>query len=96
MSQSKTVRRTRHQWADLIEQWRRSGQSARAFCRSQGLGYASFCQWRRRLDRASVEQGGESSPPGFVDLGALGGAGGGRWQIVLSLGEGVELRLSRG
>ena len=92
MSQTKTIRRTRSQWTDLIEQWRASGQSARDFCQVQGLGYASFCQWRRRLEGAEAEPA--SSTPGFVDLSALSGAGG-RWHIVLSLGEGMELRLSR-
>lgn len=92
MSQTKSIRRTRSQWAELIEQWRASGQSARAFCRAQGLGYASFCQWRRRLDSETAEPA--SPAPGFVDLSALSGTGG-RWQIVLSLGDGMELRLSR-
>jgi hypothetical protein len=93
MSQAKPIRRTRSQWAELIEQWRASGQSARDFCRAQGLGYASFCQWRRRLEPAEAEPG--DSGQGFVDLSALS-ASGGRWDIVLSLGDGVELRLSRG
>lgn len=92
MSQTKTIRRTRSQWADLIEQWRASGQSARDFCRAQGLGYASFCQWRRRLEHAKAEPA--NAAPGFVDLSTLSAAGG-RWHIVLSLGEGMELRLSR-
>ena len=93
MSRNKSVRRSRTQWADLIEQWRASGQTVREFCNARGLGYASFCQWRRRLEHAEAEPA--DSGPGFVDLSALSGTGG-RWDIVLSLGGGVELRLSRG
>lgn len=93
MSRTGAIRRNRSQWAELIEQWRASGQSAREFCNAQGLGYASFCQWRRRLESAGAEPA--DSAPGFVDLSTLSGTGG-RWDIVLSLGGGVELRLSRG
>ena len=43
------TRRTLEQWQTLVSQWRNSGQSAARFCETHGIGYASFCQWRKRL-----------------------------------------------
>lgn len=79
-------------------EWQASGLSAPAFCGQQGIGYASFCQWRQRLRSADGVE--ESSVPAstFIDLGALSAghaALGQGWHIVLSLGNGIELRLSQ-
>ena len=98
MSNSRAPRRSAAQWQALVEQWQQSGQSARQFCREQELGYASFCQWRRRL----TQDGDPASEPGtqeasFIDLSSLGpSASSGGWHIVLRLGGGVELTLSQG
>ena len=91
---TQSTRRTPKQWLALVERWRESGQSAARFCEARGIGYASFCSWRKRL-------AGEQAPAApreaaFIDLGALSSAREGRaWTIVLSLGNGVELRLSQ-
>lgn len=91
---SQSTRRTAEQWQALIDQWQRSGQSMARFCKTQGIGYASFCHWRKRLADDGAAQ---ESPVSFVDLGALPPTGPrGDWTIVLSLGNGVELRLSQG
>lgn len=91
-------RRTAKQWHALIEQQRESGLSAKAFCQQHDLGYISFCNWRNRLtDRDSADNAGPGDA-GFVDVSSLMGraqAGGTGWHIVLSLGNGVELRLSQ-
>ena len=89
--------RTQEQWQALIDQQRSSGVSATQFCQQENIGYASFCQWRKRL---SVRDAGpvQGDGTGFLDLSSLMGstptpsAG---WTIVLSLGNGVELRLSQ-
>ncbi len=87
--------RTPGQWQALVDQWRGSGQSATRFCDVHGIGYASFCNWRKRFadeQELPVEQ--EAS---FIDISAPPSPGEGRtWNIVLSLGSGVELRLSQG
>ncbi len=92
------TRRTPQQWQTLIEQWHDSGLSAARFCEEQAVGYASFCHWRRRLaDRPSGDRDEPHMDEGaFFDLAALthGNVASG-WSIVLSLGEGIELRLSR-
>lgn len=99
MSESKTnapkTRRAPEQWQQLVEAWQHSNQSAKQFCTSRDIGYASFCQWRRRLtaqDAKPIPEPGTN--PEFIDLSALS-PGAGAWRIVLSLGNGVELRLSQ-
>lgn len=90
---SQSTRRTEKQWQSLVTDWQRSGQSMTRFCEEQDIGYASFCYWRKRL----VDKGEPlARAVSFVDLGALASSGADRgWQIVLSLGNGVELRLSQ-
>ena len=90
-----SIRRSPEQWQELVDQWRDSGQSAARFCKTHGIGYASFCSWRKRL---ADEQAGPVDPETqFIDLGALTSTHVGHgWNIVLSLGNGLELRLSQG
>ncbi len=77
-------RRTPEQWLVLVDQWQRSGQSA-----------ARFCNWRKRLIDDSEAPTDQSVS--FIDISALPSPGEGQtWNIVLSLGNGVELRLSQG
>jgi putative transposase len=93
---TQSTRRTLGQWQALVDQWQSSGQSAVRFCEEHGVGYASFCNWRKRLsdDQAPPAVQREAS---FIDLSTLPSSGEGRaWNIVLSLGNGVELRLSQG
>ncbi|WP_077528986.1 IS66 family insertion sequence element accessory protein TnpA [Vreelandella utahensis] len=91
-------RRTPEQWRDLVDQQRDSGLSAMQFCKQQDIGYASFCNWRKRLSEDPVSDSTGSDEAGFVDLSSLMGtssSSGSGWNIVLSLGNGVELRLSQ-
>lgn len=98
MTQTYTLRRSAEQWHSIIKRWQLSGQSAAQFCKEQALGYVSFCQWRKRLmqTKARVTDSPSSTmPPSFIDLASLGSSGSSGWQIVLSLGKGVELKLSQ-
>ena len=38
-------------WFARVWWWRRSGLSARAYCRAQGISYSTFMAWRTRLVR---------------------------------------------
>jgi len=90
--------RTSEQWQVLIDQQRASGLSAPQFCKQEGIGYASFCNWRKRLSKESAVDASDSGDSNFLDLLSLMGASsasGPGWNIVLSLGNGVELRLSQ-
>ncbi len=90
-------RRTPEQWQALVDQWQSSGQSAARFCDAQAIGYASFCSWRKRLAGDQASPSAEDQDVSFIDLSGLSSSGEGRaWNIVLSLGNGVELRLSQG
>ncbi len=90
--------RTPEQWQALVDQQRDSGLSASKFCKQENIGYASFCNWRKRLPDPSTNDSAGSSEAGFLDLSSLMGSShssGPGWHIVLSLGNGVELRLSQ-
>lgn len=41
-------RRSQRQWEEIIGAQERSGLSARAYCKAESIGTASFYQWRRR------------------------------------------------
>gem|GEM_PF-5240897 len=52
------LRRVEH-WRPIIADWRRSGLSVTAFCRSRNLNKAGFHYWRNildELDRPSTTQ----------------------------------------
>jgi hypothetical protein len=50
------MRRSREQWAQIVEQFERSGQSHDAFCAQQRLNVGSFRGWLYRL-RSGAAQG---------------------------------------
>ena len=97
--------RTPEQWKAILEQWQSSGLSAPAFCKAHGLTYSNFCQWRKRLKEVSSvssdsdchSEQGHNNAPGFIDISTLsqGSNTSAPWHIVLRLGDGVELILSR-
>ena len=90
-------RRTPEQWQALIDQWQSSGQSAARFCDAQAIGYASFCNWRKRLAGDQASPTAADRDVSFIDLSTLSSSSKARaWNIVLSLGNGVELHLSQG
>ncbi|BBP45452.1 hypothetical protein THMIRHAS_08250 [Thiosulfatimonas sediminis] len=94
-----TKRRTADQWQVLVDQQHHSGLSARQFCQQQKVGYASFCNWRKRLsEKPDESDDSASSESSFLDLSSVindSRASDSGWNIVLSLGNGVELRLSQ-
>lgn len=95
MQSQKRIRRTREQWQEVIDEWKHTDQSAPQFCASRQLSYGVFCKWRRRLSRE-----GNQAPfpePQFINLGTPGlpPSSSNAWRIVLNLGEGVSLELSR-
>ncbi len=84
----------------MLEHFRTSGLNARTFCAREGLGYASFCAWRRKLAEkpaipAATSSPSPSSETAFIDLGAVGAPTQVAWAVELELGGGVVLRLQR-
>lgn len=95
-------RRTADQWKGLVEHFNQCDQSGAAYCRENGIAYASFCTWRQRLSSSEslTTPNNESSAPAFIDLNLLAQksmdhAQNTSWNIVLKLGNGVELCLSQ-
>jgi putative transposase len=81
--------RSAEQWQHLVDQQRNSGLSVN-----------DFCKWRKRLSDQLTSDSKRISADktDFLDLSALmssGAASRSGWHIVLSLGNGVELRLSQ-
>jgi transposase-like protein len=100
MTQRYTTRRTQAQWQTIIEQQQQSGLTIQQFCTEHTISQASFYKWRNRLVEPQPAKDAKQ-PSSFIDLTALSS---GRdhhhdtnqsWHIVLSLGNGVELRLSQ-
>ena len=96
-------RRSQRQWEKIIGEQERSGLSARAYCKAESIGTASFYQWRRRLgDAVSGVKGGTDSRESFLDMGPIGSSGVSAatgvspWVVTLDLGEGFKLTLKRG
>jgi hypothetical protein len=90
------IHRSAAQWQHFIELWQASGQSAAQFCKTHDLGYVSFCKWRQRFSAEYSADEQQHSPTQFIDLSTLTQpTGTARWSIVLSLGNGVELKLNQ-
>jgi hypothetical protein len=90
------IHRSAAQWQHFIELWQVSGQSAAQFCKTHDLGYVSFCKWRQRFSAEYSADEQQHSPTQFIDLSTLTQpTGAARWSIVLSLGNGVELKLNQ-
>lgn len=83
-------RRSRAEWAQIIERFDAGTDSVSAFCRSEGIGVGSFYQWRNTL------QTSQAPAPRFIELEAPFASPPVQWQVELDLGDGVVLRLRRG
>jgi putative transposase len=90
-------------WMNLVEQQEHSGLKGAEFCRQENIQYASFMGWRKRLQVLKVQPSSEA-PSAFVELSVpvnasqltRGGIDGDRDLCVeLSLGAGIELRITR-
>jgi hypothetical protein len=96
------VRRSREQWQTMLSGFARSGLSAEAYCRREGISSASFYRWRTVLGNSGAPHRPvmvRNAPPAFVDAGPLGLP---RVQplsrhldLRLDLGDGLVLHLVR-
>ncbi len=103
----KRTRRSAQQWQSLLETQQDSGLSAPAFCKAQGIAYQSFMTWRKRLAPSDMSAAvPESSfieltpsagtkPGESTSMGYTVGASSMPTCIELSLGSGIELRITR-
>ena len=103
----KRTRRSAQQWQSLLDNQQSSGLSAAAFCKAQGIAYQSFMTWRKRLATsdmsAAAPEGSfiELTPPAGIEPGKSTRVGNTVAAtsmptcIELSLGAGIELRITR-
>ena len=70
-------------WRGHVAAWRRSGESVRGYCRSRGLGEASFHFWKRELKRRDEGAASNGNTPvpshelgtGFAEVRVAASAG---------------------
>ena len=103
------TRRDQSQWQKLVDQQSNSGLSAAAFCRNRNIGYPSFMAWRKRLLSSESGSVPQHTPTRFVELTPAYSENDNEFQnltrrathtcssfcVELSLGDGIELRISR-
>jgi len=82
-------RRSRADWEHLLAQYEASGLKQRVFCEQHGLGYSTFCYWRKQLCQ-SASMGSHSGH--LIELPTLP-VEHPDWRVELDLGQGVVLRL---
>ena len=78
---------SRKQWAERVERWQRSGQTAQQFAAREGVSPTTLIWWRGALRRA-----GQASPS-FIEVVAPPSANEGGC-IELVLREGLRIRVS--
>lgn len=88
-------RRARRDWPALVAAQRDSGQSVSTFCRAHGLSEGYFYKQRNELDIERPVSTVSSAAPGVDDFISLPMPTNG-FEVELSLGEGVVLRIRRG
>ena len=88
-------RRTRSEWAQILERFEASGKTPTDFCRAEKLGLANFLRWRKLFDDRAHCREAVPSNPRFIELETpppLPQPS--RWRVELALGDGVVLRLN--
>ena len=87
------TRRSAEQWQDIMEAYEASGLTQESFCARESLAPSTFYTWRQRL--RSVKPAKRKEPQ-FVELAAsLPKQESNDWDIELSLGDNIVLRLRR-
>jgi len=81
------VRRTEDEWRNLVSRFRKSGMSAREFCRKERLKVSSLQRWRGRLEEAGVRQDFVAVVPATVPIGSSRS-----WVVEVTLPDGSRLR----
>ena len=82
--------RNEAEWRALMADFDRWEGSQVSFCKARGVPLKTFQGWRRKFGLTSTTAAGK--PGGFVEIAAASGPG---WDVELSLGDGVVLRLRR-
>lgn len=84
------TRRTADQWQTVVNEQRESGLSAPRFCEHHNIGYASFCQWRKRLAEPNPSSAAFVALEPPMQLPAPS-----PWVVELQIGPEVVLRIAK-
>ena len=84
------IHRGEAEWRRLMSDFEVWDGSQVSFCEARGLSLKTFQNWRRRL--GLITRRGVGGPDGFVALSVSSDPG---WDVELSLGDGVVLRVRR-
>jgi len=96
MKHTHRPRQTPEQIQSLVSQFQQSELSSTDFCKKYDLAYSSFYKWCKKYPVSVLASVNRSSPPTqFIDLQAMAAPHHGGWNIILKLGNGVELVLSQ-
>ena len=88
--ESTRIYRTEAEWRALMAEFARWEGSQASFCEARGVSLTSFQNWRRKL--GLVTRRGAGTPHGSVEVAPSCDP---VWDVELSLGDGVILRLRR-
>jgi hypothetical protein len=77
-------------WKNTMGEFHKTSLSGAAFCKQQGIAYASFCKLQ-----SSVAQPEEPITPAFIDIQSIAQSKKIPWRIVLKLDDGIELVMSQ-
>jgi hypothetical protein len=93
MNHDRTARskRTVDQWQKLFSEQSQSGESIKVFCTSRGIGYSTFSKWKSRL--ADVTRSADQTMH-FVELSPPSVSAASRWDVELTLGSNIVLRIA--
>ena len=82
--------RSEAEWRRLMSDFEGWEGTQSSFCEARGVSLKTFQNWRRRLGLIPRSRVGRSD--GFVELAVSSGP---EWDVELSLGDGVVLRVRR-
>ena len=89
---ARNKRRTTAQWQALITDQIESGLSVNGYCEKRGIGYSTLSKWKSRLaDRSEVA----TQPTHFVEVVPTEALATTHWDLELTLGTDIILRLAR-
>jgi len=89
---TRSKRRSAAQWQAIFSEQAASGLSVKAFCAEREIGYSTFSNWKARLEH--LPQSADRQP-GFIELSAPEVLPSTHWDVEVTLGTDIVLRVAR-
>lgn len=84
------TRRSASEWREILDRFRRSGLSAREFCKRESLVVGTFHRWR---DKLAESDGSGHRDAEFVEVVPSADAFAAFWSVEVELPDGRTLRI---